>query len=855
MLHTDDSLDTPVDLTNCDREPIHILGTVQPFGFLLGVDGDGRVRRASANLARFAPFPPDVALGADIADLIEPGALAALRERIPLLRGGDAVERLFALSLFEGGPAFDVAVHFSNGEWVIEAEPATDGAAEAGNLIRAFTGRLRQAETMPAFLREAARQVKAMTGFDRVMVYRFDETGSGEVVAEALSAGVDSFHGLHYPASDIPAQARALYLRNIFRVIADIGAEPVPLLSAGDAPGVALDQSLCLLRAVSPIHIEYLRNMGVGASLSISIVVEGQLWGLFACHHHAPRLPGLAMRTTAELFGQLFSFMLESRLRSETSDYELRARRASDRIMATVAQNPALMQDPDWLGDVIFELIPADGVAVFLDGQTALSGLTPTPAQCTAILDFLNAGPAREVMATDSIQTLLPAAAAHADTAAGMLAIPLSRAPRNHVVLFRAEQLRTVRWAGNPEKSVEHGPNGDRLTPRKSFEAWTRLVQGTSLPFTRAERQVAETLRNGMLEVLLRLAEDATQERERAHERQEVLIAELNHRVRNILSLIRGLISQTERSSETIEDFVANLDGRVQSLARAHDQVTHDHWGPASLIELLNVEASAYLDERREALLMKGPDVLLQPVAFTALALVFHELMTNAAKYGALSGDGMVLISWRLDAEGDLVLDWVESGGPPVAPPTRRGFGSVIIETSIPHDLGGQADAEYRLHGFAGHFRIPARHVVGTGGTVAAERARAHVPLVDHAPLSGLKVLLAEDNMIIALDAEQHLFDLGAADVLVAASAEEALAMIEADTPDFAALDYNLGDATSVPVAERLRALGVPFAFMTGLGDTLVVEGLEDTPLVQKPYGASQIAAAAARALAGKPKE
>lgn len=854
MLHTVDRLNAPVDLTNCDWEPIHILGTVQPFGFLLGVDGDGRVRRASANLARFAPFAPNEALGADIADLIEPGALAALRERIPLLRGGDAVERLFALSLFENGPAFDVAVHFSNGEWVIEAEPATDGAAEAGNLIRAFTGRLRQAETMPAFLREAARQVKAMTGFDRVMVYRFDETGSGEVVAEALSPGVDSFHGLHYPASDIPTQARALYLRNIFRVIADIGAEPVPLLSAGEAPVVALDQSLCLLRAVSPIHIEYLRNMGVGASLSISIVVEGQLWGLFACHHHAARLPGLAMRTTAELFGQLFSFMLESRLRSETSDYELRARRASDRIMATVAQNPALMQDPDWLGDVIFELIPADGVAVFLDGQTALSGLTPTPAQCTAILDFLNAGPAREVMATDSIQTLLPAAAAHADTAAGMLAIPLSRSPRNHVVLFRAEQLRTVRWAGNPEKSVEHGPNGDRLTPRKSFEAWTRLVQGTSLPFTRAERQVAETLRNGMLEVLLRLAEDATQERERAHERQEVLIAELNHRVRNILSLIRGLISQTERSSETIEDFVANLDGRVQALARAHDQVTHDHWGPASLIELLNVEASAYLDERREALVMKGPDVLLQPVAFTALALVFHELMTNAAKYGALAGDGMVLISWRLDGEGDLVLDWVESGGPPVAPPTRRGFGSVIIETSIPHDLGGQADVEYRLHGFAGHFCIPARHVVGTGGTVAAERARAHVPQVDHAPLSGLKVLLAEDNMIIALDAEQHLFDLGAADVLVAASAEEALEMIAAERPDFAALDYNLGDATSVPVAERLHALGVPFTFMTGLGDTLVVEGLEDAPLVQKPYNASQIAAAAARALAGKPK-
>ncbi|BEV00264.1 GAF domain-containing protein [Novosphingobium olei] len=851
-LHTVDRLDDPVDLTNCDREPIHILGTIQPFGVLVSLDAESRVRRASANLGDFATLSAEDALGREAEEIFDAGALVALRERMQLLRGGDAVERLFGVKLFDRRTAYDVAVHFSGEEFVVEAEPASSNAAEAGNPMRTFTGRLRQAETTQSFLREAARQVKSLTGFDRVMVYRFDESGSGEVVAEALSPGIDSFYGLHYPASDIPAQARRLYLRNIFRVIADVTAQPVPLLSAESARGTALDQSIGLLRAVSPIHVEYLRNMGVGASLSISIIVEGRLWGLFACHHYGPRLPNLGMRTTAELFGQLFSFMLESRLRSETSEYELRARRASDRIMATVAQNPSLLNDPAWLGEVTFELIPADGVAVFLEGDVSLSGLTPTIEQCGEILDYLNAEAAGNVVTTDSIASLVPAARVHADIAAGMLAIPLSRSPRNHIVLFRAEQLRTVRWAGNPEKSVEHGPNGDRLTPRKSFEAWTRLVQGTSLPFTKAERQVAETLRNGMLEVLLRLADDAALERERAHDRQEVLIAELNHRVRNILSLIRGLISQTERSSATIEEFVFNLDGRVQALARAHDQVTRDHWGPASLIELLDVEASAYLDERREALVMKGPDMLVEPVAFTALALVFHELMTNAAKYGALSGEhtGTVLISWRRDAEGDLLLDWVESGGPPVAPPTRRGFGSVIIETSIPHDLGGEASIEYRRHGFEGHFRIPARHVIGTGGTPAAERPRPAPPQPDAAPLKGLKVLLAEDNMIIALDAESHLFDLGAADVLVAPTTEEALELVEQAAPDFAALDYNLGDTTSLPVAERLRERGIPFAFMTGLGDTLEIEGFDDVPMVQKPYSASQIAAAAARALA-----
>ncbi len=819
---------------------------------LVSLDADGKIRRASANLAAFARCEAGAALDAPAETLFDAGALAALRERMQQLRGGDAVERLFGVHLFDRRTAYDVAVHFSGDEFVIEAEPASDNGAEAGNLMRTFTGRLRQSETTQAFLREAARQVKTLTGFDRVMVYRFDDAGSGEVVAEALTPGTDSFYGLHYPASDIPAQARRLYLRNIFRVIADVTAEPVPLLSAPSARGTALDQSIGLLRAVSPIHVEYLRNMGVGASLSISIIVEGKLWGLFACHHYGPRLPNLAMRTTAELFGQLFSFMLESRLRNETSEYELRARRASDRIMATVAQTPHLLADPAWLGEVTFELIPADGVAVFLEGEVTLSGLTPTVEQCGRILAFLNENAGGNVVATESIASLVPEAQVHADVAAGMLAIPLSRSPRNHIVLFRAEQLRTVRWAGNPEKSVEHGPNGDRLTPRKSFEAWTRLVQGTSLPFTKAERQVAESLRSGMLEVLLRLADDAALERERAHDRQEVLIAELNHRVRNILSLIRGLISQTQRSSDTIEEFVTNLDGRVQALARAHDQVTHDHWGPASLIELLDVEASAYLDDKRSALVMKGPDMLVEPVAFTALALVFHELMTNAAKYGALSGDaqGTVLIAWRRDAAGDLLLDWIESGGPPVAPPTRRGFGSVIIETSIPHDLGGEATIDYRRHGFEAHFRIPAQHVVGTGGTPAAERPRPAPPRLDEAPLKGLKVLLAEDNMIIALDAEQHLFDLGAADVIVAPTADEALALVDEAAPDFAALDFNLGDATSLPVAERLRERGIPFTFMTGLGDTLAVDGFDNVPLVQKPYSASQIAAAAARALA-----
>ncbi len=317
-----------VDLTNCDREPIHILGAVQPFGFLITVNAEWTVTRASENLPEFVGQSLTHILGAQLETIFTPQAIHAIRNRVTLLRGADAVERLFALQLAKDGPLFDVAVHFSGPALVIEAEPHQGEHLDVTNQVRTLMARLTQMDSIPAFYREAARQARLLTGFDRVMIYRFDHSGAGEVVAEALRPGVDSFLGLNYPASDIPAQARALYVRNLFRIIADVKAKPVPLLAAA-ADSQALDQSLSLLRSVSPIHIEYLTNMGVDASLSISIVVEGRLWGLFACHHYAPLLPSFSQRSAAELYGQMFSLMLESRERGEANDFETRARASS----------------------------------------------------------------------------------------------------------------------------------------------------------------------------------------------------------------------------------------------------------------------------------------------------------------------------------------------------------------------------------------------------------------------------------------------------------------------------------------------------------------------------------------------
>lgn len=844
-----------VDLTNCDREPIHELGAIQPFGFLLALSTDWLVRRASANIEAVFGVAAEELLGASAIPLFGEHAVHTLRNRLTMLRGDDAVERVFGLHLADGR-AFDFALHMQGDTVILEGEASGDDVtADPGSAIRAMMGRLDATGDTPNFYREGARQVRALTGFDRVMVYRFDPDGSGVVVAEAARAGIGSFLDLRYPASDIPLQARRLYLRTPFRIIADVDAVPVPIVPRRDETGAPIDLSLSVLRSVSPIHIEYLKNMGVGASLSISIIVEGQLWGLFACHHYTPRCPSFERRSIAELFGQMFALKLESRERKAMSAYEGTARANSDRLLAAIAGDATLLDNPEWLGSMLRETVPCDGIAIWLDGKCAHTGMTPPADALPAIVRRLNAMAAGRIFATDRLAETLPSAEAYSDIAAGMLAIPISRSPRDYVLLFRQEKVRTVKWAGDPHKPVALGPHGARLTPRQSFALWSQEVRGRSAPFTQSELRVAEMLRASLIEVVLRLSDDAQEERRRFSERQELLIAELNHRVRNILSLIRGLVRQSLDPEAETRSTIALLEGRIESLARAHDQITQDNWSAAPLGRLIETEAAAYLGGKSQRLHCAGEPVLLHPSAFSTLALVFHELMTNSAKYGALSDNGSVHVGWHLDDEGDLQIEWRERGGPAVQAPRRQGFGTTIIQRSIPYDLGGRAVVRYALAGVEADFCIPARHVAAEDPRRAAAAvvvpASAPGDSVDRATVSGV-VLLVEDSLIIAMDAEDILARLGAERVVTASSARQALEELARDRFEIAVLDVNLGQETSLSVADRLRAEGIPYVFATGYGEQLrLPEEHGGVPVIQKPYTITSIAAALADALRG----
>ena len=834
-----------VDLSNCDREPIHRLGAIQDFGALIAVTNDWLVAHRSANTVQMLGLAEPLGVGLPLDSVFSQSALNTLRRATTLLAARDDVERIFGLDLLGDGRQFDCAVHAVDGLVILEVEPSShEGMDRQLRAIQPMLRQLEPFEDVVELCRAAADRLKVMLGIDRVMVYRFLSDGSGEVIAEAREDRLESFLGLRYPHTDIPRQARELYLRNRFRIISDVNAEPIPIEPGEAARGEAIDLSMSTLRSVSPIHIEYLRNMGVGASLSISIIVGGRLWGLFACHHYSAKVLPYSLRTAAELFSEMFSLLIERDTGRVQAALHATGRELHDRVMRAVAGGGSLAESLPDLLPIIRRVLPHDGASVYVDGIYVAQGSAPREEEFRAIVPPLNAAASSRVIASDSLAERIPQARAFLDRAAGALIVPVSRSPRDYLVLWRRELRQAVTWAGNPVKTVEVGPNGDRLTPRKSFEAWQQSVEGRSQEWSAAERQIAESLRVTLLEVILRLTDEANQERARAQQQQNLLIAELNHRVRNILNLIRGLINQSRHEAMDVETFARLIGGRISALAIAHDNITRENWAPASLRDLIDSEAEAYLSGKLDRLILEGDEAAIAPEAYTVLALVIHEMITNSVKYGALcDNSGSLRIKVDCDDSG-MTIVWKESGGPPVKPPQRRGFGSTIIDKSIPFELNGRARVDYHLAGVEAEFWIPGRYVTcepGKGG-IQRRRNSGGGQAMGTEKGAAKRVLVVEDSMIIALDTEECLLDLGVEHVEVQGTVAGALNALGGESYDLAVLDFNLGSESSEKVADALRARGIPFWLATGYGEMADrIEEIGARGLQVKPYGREEL--------------
>ncbi len=502
-----------IDLTNCDQEPIHIPGSVQTHAVMLVLEEPGLlVRQASANVPAMLGLPITSVLDRPLSALLSPADFDYLCQRV-LGKSLDAEPHyLPAMRVGNSTVACEAQVHRFKGRLILELENWPDRPAlletEIFTSLRAMLGQLQGEQTVEKFCQLAADHVRSFIGFDRVMVYRFDPDLSGHVIAEAKREDLEPYIGWHYPASDIPRQARELFRLSKLRLIPDMHYQPVPLMSAPRSENVApVDMSFSVTRSVSPIHVEYLQNMGVDASMSISVVIGGQLWGLFACHHYSPRYVPHALRMACDFLAHTLSFLVAGREAAEDHAYRVRLNEEQRLFDEAVAGEGEFADAVRQRKSSTIVGIEADGAALLsFDGVTAV-GVAPKAGAILALAEYFEKNIRDDVWSSDRLAEALPEVAALLPGVHGLMAACLSREPRAFAFWFRGEVPQTVNWAGDPTKPVLAGPLGDRLTPRKSFALWRQEVGGRSLVWEPAELSAAVRLRHSYHEFYARRAQ------------------------------------------------------------------------------------------------------------------------------------------------------------------------------------------------------------------------------------------------------------------------------------------------------------------------------------------------------------
>lgn len=500
------------DLSNCERELIHLAGSVQPHGLLLVIDGARVIRQASANAVVLLGRAADSLLGQPLATLGgDVDAVVTQRESdlepertLPLVC---TVERDGAAVAMDGGLSRVPGIGL-----MVELEPM-HGAMETVDLdpdllmsqIGTAIQRLSTAATLGVLADATVKSVREMTGYDRVMVYRFDPEGHGKVIAEARHPRLESLLGHHYPATDIPQRARELYLRNRVRVLVDVNYTPSPLVPRRPHGSDAeLDMSLSYLRSMSPLHLQYLKNMGVTATLVVSLVREGRLWGLIACHHYAPRNMRFAVRTAAELIAEVVVTRIAAIENYAQAQVAIRVRQLEQRLIeATSSEGDwrhALLRHPHTL----LQPLAATGAALFHEDEIQTTGDVPSTPELRSLRQWVDRHAVDGLYASHSLARDEPSFAGLTATASGVLAVRLSDVRPDFLMWFRKEQLLTLTWAGNPHKPME-GNDPLELSPRRSFAAWSEIVRGTAAPWTAAELAMARAVGAALIDIILQV--------------------------------------------------------------------------------------------------------------------------------------------------------------------------------------------------------------------------------------------------------------------------------------------------------------------------------------------------------------
>ena len=669
-------------LQSCADEPIRIPGAIQPHGVLLTVDEPTwTVQQASANAQSLLAGAPVPVTGQPLSAWLGDETSERLRTR--LLKA--ALDEINPLSLQLGHQAFDGLIHRHDGLLFIELEPvqAPDRSAEQAldqRLTRTLR-RLQSAKTLSALYDISVNEIRALTGYDRVLIYRFEEAGHGQVIAESATPELDAYQGLFFPASDIPEQARELYRLNWLRIIPDAAYVPVPMVPAlRPDTGQPLDMAYAVLRSVSPIHCQYMQNMGVRSSMSISLLKEDRLWGLISCGNRRPLQVPHALRGACETIGQVLSMQISAL----EALYAQHQRQAKTGLLGMLAAAMAEAEGDVYQGLIdhaedVLTLVEASGLAVVIEDQIHRFGQCPTPEQILALQGWVQQQP-DSVVATESLGALFAPAQAYSAVASGLLAFSLPKPVDNAVLWFRPEQKDSVQWSGNPDMSK--AVVGDRLQPRESFEVWKQQVDGKARQWDIGDVYAVSDLRRSALES--DLSRQVLREKDAVRARDE-LVAVVSHDLRSPLTAIVMQCGMMQRLiAADVSPSSKRLNSAIDTLQRATARMTNLL---EDLLDTAKIEAGRYSiapQALEVSQLFEDAWSLLTPLAlnkfidltFTGepqlkimadperMFQVLSNLVGNAIKFTPKEG----LISVTATLEGDFVAVSIVDSGAGIAP-------------------------------------------------------------------------------------------------------------------------------------------------------------------------------------------
>jgi light-regulated signal transduction histidine kinase (bacteriophytochrome) len=698
----------PLDLATCDKEPIRTPGSIQPHGFLLTLAADLTVLQASANLGELAGCEAQAAAGQPLAAVIGADAAARLAPELAAAKLGQRPHYLGVVTA-PNGRHFEVLGHAWDGLVIAEFEPCARAAPadfrQLYPLIGEFLLKVNDAHSLEALSTLACEHVRAVTGFGRVMVYRFDHDGHGDVVAESKEDGYHSYLGQHFPASDIPVQARQLYALSRVRLIQDANYTPAPLVPPGNPlTGKPNDLSFAALRSVSPVHLQYMRNMHTLASMSVSLMVKGKLWGLVSCHNQEPRPLSFDKRTACEQLGQILALCIESREDANELQFRLDLRRIMVEMLGRLTQGSDFIDNLSAAFPELLRFARAGGVAIVVDERILTYGDTPGEEQIRGLVGWLQTHAHGEVFHTDKLSATYPEAASMVRNASGLLAMPISRIHKHYLLWFRPEQVYTVEWAGNPYEKVQAAADTRPLTPRLSFESWRETIHGQSMPWHGGEIELSIEFRSALLGIALERAEqmaELAEELGRANKELEAFSYSVSHDLRAPLRHIVGfsdllLESAGNEDFERRQRFLKNIKESARLAGKlVDDLLSFSQMGRAALRPTtvdMGELVSACIDKL-------GPDMGQRQVEWhidhlapmhadpTFLHLAVSNLLSNAVKFTG-GRDVAVIRIWSDDNEHDTVLHVADNGA---------GFNMEYV-----HKLFGVFQRLHRMEDFQG---------------------------------------------------------------------------------------------------------------------------------------------------------